>query len=78
MCDLCLSAPCVTGCPNADMRPIAGDRCPKCRDPIRAGDEYVETPTGDYHLECLECLSTKQLIKLLDYDIKEAQEDDEF
>ncbi len=78
MCDLCLTAPCATGCPNAEPRPIVSGRCPACRDPIRVGDEYVETPAGDYHLECLECLSTKELVKLLDYDIKEAQEDDVF
>ena len=75
MCDLCLTAPCAIGCPNAESRPIADDRCPECGEHIRSGDEYVKTPAGDYHLECLECLSTKDLIKLLDYDIKEGEID---
>ena len=78
MCDLCLTAPCATGCPNAEPRPIVRGRCLSCRDPIRVGDEYVEVGGRVIHLECLENMSTKVLLKTLDYDIKEAQEDDLF
>lgn len=37
--------------------------CEECKDEIEPGDEYVTINGCDYHIECLELMSIRELIE---------------
>lgn len=70
MCDVCLTVPCLSQCPNAD-EPAAIYFCNKCGDGIYKGDDYLEA--GE--IVCSNCVNDMmipELIEFLGYEIKEA------
>ena len=72
MCDIYRSTPCHVLCPNAEHPPKVYT-CSLCSDDIRVGDEYVETKDGYYHFECIDNLTTREIIELLGGCIGEAE-----
>lgn len=75
MCDICRSVPCLAGCPNAPDPP-AVYACDDCGEGIVPGDEYAEIDGRYYHLDCLENMSTRELLELVGVDTRTAEEDD--
>lgn len=65
MCDLCLHFPCVDGCPNGPEPEIV-ETCPICNDSIYEGEEVADICGALYHVECLEQMSTRELLGLFD------------
>lgn len=65
MCELCHSFPCIDGCPNCE-EPKAVDTCPACDSPIYEGEEVAEINCTLYHVECLEEMSTIELLAMFD------------
>lgn len=64
MCDLCMRFPCITGCPNSAEPPIVA-QCATCGHSIYQGEEITEINSALYHVECLENLTTRELLELL-------------
>lgn len=73
MCEYCRSSPCDFRCPNAD-EPQALYECPICEDGIFVGESMTFINDEAYHVECLETLSTRELLELLGCVVKEAGE----
>ena len=63
MCDVCHMSRCPAGCPNA-LDPPEVFTCKHCKEPIRAGEEYLEVDGDYFHLE--DCASDAALPLLLD------------
>lgn len=63
MCSLCRVLPCDPRCPNAP-EPLAVHTCKDCGEGIVPGDEFVEIDGEYYHLECLEDMTTRELLEL--------------
>ncbi|HIZ55155.1 MAG TPA: DUF2175 domain-containing protein [Firmicutes bacterium] len=71
MCELCGHVPCHPRCPNAiHLHGIY--RCTACKENIVDGDEFVYIDDSYYHLECLEAMRTKQVLKICGYETREA------
>ena len=49
--------------------------CEECKDEIEPGDEYVTINGCDYHIECLELMSTRELLEALGHEVKTMEED---
>lgn len=59
-------------CPNYEP-PESNYICSKCGESILIGEEYIENNKGDLaHWECVNY--AKDLVKFLDYEIKEMEE----
>lgn len=71
MCSECHMHPCHPSCPNAP-EPKAIYRCKHCYEGICEGDEMVEIEGKHYHLECVEDMTTKELLVLLGYEVEVA------
>lgn len=63
MCELCLRFPCMAGCPNAEEPPVV-TKCATCGRSIFEGEEMVEINGESYHVECLENITTRELLEL--------------
>lgn len=61
----------LTGCPNARERARAGT-CTDCAQPIYSGEEVVDIDGDLYHLECIERMSTTELLALMGYRVYEV------
>lgn len=72
MCDICLSSPCLPGCPNAPDPPSIGE-CESCREPIFVGDEYAEIEGEKYCKDCLDDFTTSDWLDLFGEKIREAE-----
>lgn len=72
MCCECGHVPCLTGCPNARERARAGT-CTDCAQPIYPGEEVVDIDGDLYHLECIERMSTVELLALMGYTVCAAE-----
>ena len=65
------------GCPEGYERKRAKKICCDCDEGIYTGDECVENFNGDVmHYHCCCGLTTRELIKWLDFEIKEMKECD--
>lgn len=73
MCSECMTTPCNSMCPNAP-EPKSYGVCKYCGDKVIEGDEAAEINGDLYHLECLECYSTKELLKMLNVDVGEIKD----
>ena len=71
MCPVCKRYRCASSCPNAP-EPNSSGRCAKCKDHIVDGEEMVEIEGKSYHFECL---SSRDILELLDIPIEEAGDD---
>ena len=72
MCCECGHVPCLTGCPNAREEAQAG-LCADCGQPIYHGEEMVDIDGTLYHLECVERMSTVELLALMGYTVCAAE-----
>lgn len=72
MCSLCLRSPCDARCPNAPAPP-AVYTCKDCGEDIVPGDEFAEIDGEYYHIECLEDMTTRELLKLFDVYTETAE-----
>ncbi len=50
--------------------------CADCDEPIKENDEYVSVGGNDYHLYCLEIMTTRELIESLRHEIKTLEEEE--
>ncbi len=72
MCSECLQTPCHPRCPNApDTEPIYG--CCNCDYGIMEGDAYIETNKGKVCMECLEDMTTCEILELVGVTIERAE-----
>ena len=62
MCDICLHAPCLSGCPNAPEPPMVFV-CSGCGGPIYHDDWYWEIMGEQYCEQCMEAVR-----KVAEYD----------
>ena len=65
MCAVCMRSPCDPRCPNAP-EPPAVHTCKDCGEGIVLGDEFAE-------IECLENMTTRELLALLDVYTETAE-----
>lgn len=72
MCDICLSSPCLPGCPNAPDPPSIGE-CEHCHYPVYVGDNYADIDGELYCEDCLNNFSTDEWLDLLGASLKEAE-----
>lgn len=70
MCDGCRLVVCDPRCPLYSAQPRRV--CEHCGLPIWEGEEYCELDDGIYCKDCLENMSMKNLLKLLDKELKTA------
>ena len=70
MCDVCLTVPCLSQCPNSD-EPEALYFCNGCGDDIYEGDEYLGTNVITCSRYVYD-MTTPELIEYLGYELKEA------
>lgn len=75
MCSVCWHSPCDPRCPNAP-EPPAIDTCPNCNEGIALGEEYAEIDGVKYHIECLEDMDIRELLKLFDVYTYTVQQED--
>lgn len=69
MCSICLHAPCLTGCPNAPEQ-MPKYTCSICGYGIYPGDKYLDGVDGEICENCLDDMTTTELIKLFGEDWK--------
>lgn len=53
MCDICVSSPCIPGCPNAPDPPQVYV-CSGCGDPIYDGDDYWDLMGEQWCENCID------------------------
>lgn len=74
MCELCRQYPCHPACPNADPpRPLC--TCKECKEGIYDGDRVVEIDGDYYHVDCLYEMSFEDLLRKLDIEPFDADEE---
>lgn len=73
---LCLRSPCDARCPNAP-EPPAVHICKDCGENIVPGDECAEIDGSYYHIECLENMTTRELLALFDVFPETAEMEEE-
>lgn len=69
MCEYCRTTPHHPRCPLAD-KPQTDINCSCCNEGIVLGDEYIEVDGNYYHLNCVEMLSTCELLNIFNCDVK--------
>lgn len=67
MCSVCHQSPCDARCPNAPL-PKAMSTCPCCNEGIMLDEEYATIDGVEYHVDCLEEMTTRELLKMFDVD----------
>lgn len=72
MCAICHQSPCDCRCPNAP-EPAALYTCAECGEGILQGDEYVEENGKKYHIDCLDGMNIKGVLKVFGIDVKTAE-----
>lgn len=71
MCRYCLTSPCPAGCPNADeIEPK--ETCKYCGEGLLKEEAYVDINGECYHVDCLEEMSTRELLELLEVEVRYA------
>ncbi len=61
-----MRSPCDPRCPNAP-EPPAVHTCKDCGEGIVPGDEFAEINGEYYHIECLENITTRELLAFVDF-----------
>ena len=73
MCDICHSARCLPGCPNApDPKPLY--ECCECGDGIYPGDKYLEADRHYYCKDCLDDMAAETLLSIVGVEMETAEE----
>jgi len=74
MCFICRMIPCHPRCPNATDEGVY--KCEWCGNPICDGDQYLETVKGKICSWCIEDMTSRELMEVMDLSYETAQEDD--
>jgi len=74
MCSVCLQMPCHPRCPNAP-EPVVVYNCSNCGEGILDGDEYVEIDGKYICMDCLDNMTTKELLETCGYEVETAEVD---
>lgn len=75
MCTICLKSPCDIRCPSAPEKKTACV-CKTCGDGIDEGQEYAKIDDDYHHIECLDDMTTRELLMLFGVETFTAEEDD--
>lgn len=75
MCAICNSFPCNSRCPNAE-EPRTVHTCEKCGSSIFAGEKYYDSPEGPICKDCMDEMTTDEVLEMLDesYSIAESED----
>lgn len=73
MCEICLTHPCLRGCPNEPPALIIG-KCKRCREGIEIGMRYLDSNRGYYCEDCLEDMPVSELLDLAGLELETAGE----
>lgn len=72
MCSVCMTSPCLSGCPNAEeQEPVFN--CGRCGYGIFPGDQYIESGAGYVCRDCLEDMSVEEILDLCDMALETAE-----
>lgn len=71
MCEVCRMIPCHPSCPNAPEQKLIYS-CSKCGYGIFKGDKYLDGPEGYICERCLDDMSSKEILDMLDKSLKTA------
>ena len=71
MCECCLQTPCHSRCPNADVSTVGTCEC--CGEDIAVGEEIVVIGDDYYHYDCVNDMTTRELLELFDVSVREAE-----
>lgn len=71
MCSVCMRVPCHPRCPNAP-EPVPIYRCGKCGEGIFEGDKYYDSQKGYICEECLDDMSSGELLELVGESLASA------
>lgn len=74
VCEICLRSPCLTGCPNEVIQIIG--YCKKCRCDIEIGMKYLDHDSGYICEDCLDEMTTTQLLDLFGEELQVAAKED--
>lgn len=72
MCDLCLSFPCLPGCPNGSEGTEI-ERCAECGEPIHDGDKFCYIDGEVYCESCIDDMSREKLLMLCGVEMMTAE-----
>ena len=73
MCKFCKQPKCPPECPNYSHSRFY-EQCHYCEGDILPGMEYIETYAGNYyHYNCFKCLTTDEILKETDLEVKTAE-----
>ena len=71
MCSVCMRVPCHPRCPNAP-EPVSIYRCGKCGEGIFEGDKYYDSQKVYICEECLDDMSSGELLELVGESLASA------
>lgn len=75
MCSVCMSNPCHPRCPNApEPEPVY--TCDKCGYGIFAGDKFFDGPEGYICEECLDDMTTDEILEMFGEKLQTAQKEE--
>lgn len=72
-CENCTTwhAPCSTNCPN--YVPQVVGKCTACHEDLCEGEDFVEIDGKQYHLDCVESMTTTELLELCGLTVQRAE-----
>lgn len=71
MCEICQRMICPSNCPNAP-EPEEVEHCEYCDEGIFEDEKMIEVNGKFYHLDCLDDMTTTELLELLGVEIEVA------
>lgn len=73
VCEICLTHPCLRGCPNEPIVSIG--HCRRCGNDIEVGTQYLDCD-GYYCEECLDDMPMCELLSMLGYELQTAEREE--
>ena len=72
MCEICLSTPCRSQCPNAP-EPIPVFQCCRCEEDIFEGESYLDSPSGQLCEACLDDMTIYEFLEFTGEQLSRAE-----
>ncbi len=72
MCEICLSTPCRSQCPNAP-EPTPVLQCSRCEEDIFEGEQYLCLPDGPLCETCLEDMTVYEFLEFTGEQLLRAE-----
>ena len=73
MCDVCLKCDCPPSCPGYQEK--SNTFCDCCGEAITFGADYAEIDDAIYHIDCLNDIDTRELLRMCGVLIEMESED---